>query len=131
MQEFTVSGDSTPKFFPAVTFSKARAFTLMYSNNRGEFVEGSEERSGRAASHRSCAEGPRPLCRSLRTQFRACVCVRRAEGTRSRRNGRSDVRDLSTGAGEFEAIRVAWDSVCGVAVPDRGESDLRPLPAIG
>jgi RNA polymerase sigma factor (sigma-70 family) len=26
---------------------------------------------------------------------------------------------------------VARDSVCGLAVPDRGKSDLRPLPAIG
>jgi hypothetical protein len=51
MQEFVAPGDSTLKFFAAVTFSNASAFTLMYSNNRGEFVEGSEERSGRAASH--------------------------------------------------------------------------------
>src|SRR5579864_2562894 len=104
MQEFTASGDSSLKFFSAVTFSQARAFTLMYSNNRGEFVEGSEERSGRAASDRGRAKGPRPLCRSLRTQFRARVCVRRTQGTRSRRNGRSDFRNLSTGTGEFEAL---------------------------
>ncbi|MGZ7074345.1 MAG: hypothetical protein ACXVKL_18035, partial [Candidatus Angelobacter sp.] len=32
---------SWPEFFLAVTFSKALAFTLMYSSNRGEFVEGS------------------------------------------------------------------------------------------
>src|SRR5208337_2308494 len=46
--------------------------------NRGEFVEGSEERSGRAASDRGCAARPRPLCRALRNQFRACLCLHRA-----------------------------------------------------
>jgi hypothetical protein len=39
------------EFSSAVTFLLAEAFNLMQDRKRGEFVEGSEERSGRAASH--------------------------------------------------------------------------------
>src|SRR6202020_2043434 len=93
--------------------------------------EGSEERSGRTASDRSCAEGSRLLCRPLRNQLRTRVCLRHAPGRKPRRNRRSDGGGLSSGAGESEEIRVAGDSVCGVVVPDRGEPDIGLLAAGG
>src|SRR5580704_16521334 len=59
--------------FSCRNLSPRHSVTLIERPPRGEFVEGSEERSGRAASHRSCAAGPRSFCRALRNQFRARV----------------------------------------------------------
>src|SRR6202166_18425 len=117
-----------PQFFLTVTFLRSTALPL-WKASPGEFVEGSEERSGRAASHRSCPARPRPLCRPLRNQLRARVCLHCEAGGQPDGNRRPHLRGVSPGIGEPQTIRVARHSVCRMVVPYRGEPDFGSLAA--